>query len=243
MRNLEGRRGFTLIELLVVIAIIAILAAILFPVFAKAREKARATACLSNQKQIGLAFQMYATDYDEMAVVYVIWNTDTNMAHFWPLLLQPYMKNVGILNCPSYGYKNTEADLVPNRSHSIHGLGNNINLFSYGAFPTCLADLDKPAETVYTCEIQDYDYATLPGGAWNYGGLLFPDYRHNEMCNVSFCDGHAKGMKEGELLKQEANTGRKVIVQAGGGVATTWSKTATPIWTYWQTSAVSGQYW
>lgn len=66
MRFCSKRSGFTLIELLVVIAIIAILAAILFPVFAQAREKARQTACLSNQKQIGLAFQMYAQDYDEM---------------------------------------------------------------------------------------------------------------------------------------------------------------------------------
>src|SRR6476659_9762493 len=65
-RRVSSRRAFTLIELLVVIAIIAILAAILFPVFAQAREKARATACLSNMKQLGLGLQMYAQDYDEM---------------------------------------------------------------------------------------------------------------------------------------------------------------------------------
>src|SRR6476659_6898905 len=67
-------RGFTLIELLVVIAIIAILAAILFPVFAQARERARSAACLSNLKQIGLAFAMYAQDYDEVAVATAIAN-------------------------------------------------------------------------------------------------------------------------------------------------------------------------
>ena len=65
MRYLRSRRGFTLIELLVVIAIIAILAAILFPVFAQARDKARMATCLSNCKQIGLATMMYAQDYDE----------------------------------------------------------------------------------------------------------------------------------------------------------------------------------
>jgi prepilin-type N-terminal cleavage/methylation domain-containing protein len=66
MRKTQGRRGFTLIELLVVIAIIAILAAILFPVFAQAREQARKSMCLSNCKQLGTAMQMYAQDYDDM---------------------------------------------------------------------------------------------------------------------------------------------------------------------------------
>jgi prepilin-type N-terminal cleavage/methylation domain-containing protein/prepilin-type processing-associated H-X9-DG protein len=94
------REGFTLIELLVVIAIIAILAAILFPVFAQAREKARASSCMSNNKQISLAFSMYKQDYDETYPPAV----DLVTNNWWETLVSPYIKggNVGgILTCPS----------------------------------------------------------------------------------------------------------------------------------------------
>ena len=97
------QKGFTLIELLVVIAIIAILAAILFPVFAQAREKARATSCLSNTKQLGLAMRMYATDYDEQNVgSYSYPNLWNNCPHFiWADLIVPYVKNNQLVTCPS----------------------------------------------------------------------------------------------------------------------------------------------
>ncbi len=112
-------RGFTLIELLVVIAIIAILAAILFPVFSRAREKARQTQCLSNTRQMGLALQQYTQDYDEILVPFAYGFPYTRLMlpsaddptrlvpcplHIcrWPGLLQPYIKNTQIFRCPSY---------------------------------------------------------------------------------------------------------------------------------------------
>lgn len=94
--------AFTLIELLVVIAIIALLAAILFPVFAQAREKARQTSCLSNLKQIGLSAMLYAQDYDETNVKTEIGGdvSDAN-EHYWGDMLQPYLRNWAVLSCPS----------------------------------------------------------------------------------------------------------------------------------------------
>ena len=95
------RRAFTLIELLVVIAIIAILAAILFPVFARAREQARKTSCLSNMKQIGTAILMYAQDYDERLVPAATGVCPGPNAYGWADLTFPYIKNEKVFDCPS----------------------------------------------------------------------------------------------------------------------------------------------
>src|SRR3954470_22632793 len=101
---MQSRRAFTLIELLVVIAIIAILAAILFPVFAQAREKARQTTCLSNMRQVGLGLQMYTQDYDET----LPWNRadvdffgKPNAVLNYLSAIIPYTKNRAIFKCPS----------------------------------------------------------------------------------------------------------------------------------------------
>ena len=116
---MRRKRGFTLIELLVVIAIIAILAAILFPVFAQAREAARKAQCQSNLKQIALGCMMYTQDYDEVtpyvAPDYNAYatkpdipgspNCPTGRWLLWLHLIHPYTKNTGILTCPSSNYK------------------------------------------------------------------------------------------------------------------------------------------
>lgn len=123
------RQGFTLIELLVVIAIIAVLAAILFPVFARAREKARATTCLSNLKQLGLAMNMYCQDYDgkfpwgvdpadhycpEIWNGYPQWQAHIAVMEFLHEVLAPYVRNAQVWHCPSDdGYIELEDAGVP----------------------------------------------------------------------------------------------------------------------------------
>jgi prepilin-type N-terminal cleavage/methylation domain-containing protein/prepilin-type processing-associated H-X9-DG protein len=99
--RLRHRSGFTLIELLVVIAIIAILAAILFPVFAQARDKARQAACLSNLKQLGLGVTMYAQDYDEMLPDGWSYSADKKTLWWWQDSVRPYVKNEAVYSCPS----------------------------------------------------------------------------------------------------------------------------------------------
>src|SRR2546425_162100 len=114
MNRFRRRRGFTLIELLVVIAIIAILAAILFPVFAQARDKARSASCLSNMMQIGKGLMMYAQDYDEKTTWF--WNNGAanaakdTLAGYWYQLLLPYTKNVQVFICPSVGTRGPATD-------------------------------------------------------------------------------------------------------------------------------------
>src|ERR1700722_6302185 len=114
---LRRKSAFTLIELLVVIAIIAILAAILFPVFAQAREKARAISCLSNTKELGLSVLMYVQDYDETYPNVDFW--DTNQAfplgyNLWTgmYVTQPYIKNKQVLLCPDDGGSVVNASII-----------------------------------------------------------------------------------------------------------------------------------
>jgi len=141
------KRAFTLIELLVVIAIIAILAAILFPVFARAREAARATSCKSNLKQIVTACMMYTQDYDEKVVA--SWDAYANVnggASYWMGMILPYTKNYGIYSCPSFsGPRETNFN-----NPQFSSYGHSHNFLGWGlANAPAMADVLTPADTIY----------------------------------------------------------------------------------------------
>jgi len=194
-----SRRGFTLIELLVVIAIIAILAAILFPVFAKAREKARQTSCLSNVKQISLGVLQYVQDYDERTPPGG--NVDMmSHAHPWASAM-PYVKNDQVFACPSDSLRNCASLMAGNPIYWGIEWATFACSYGYGnrSGNTSLGQITLPAETAMMAEMierpyVDYNIADVNGVLYmnpahaRYVGAL----RHNEGMNIGYWDGHAK---------------------------------------------------
>jgi prepilin-type N-terminal cleavage/methylation domain-containing protein/prepilin-type processing-associated H-X9-DG protein len=204
----SNHSAFTLIELLVVIAIIAILAAILFPVFAKVREKARQTACLSNEKQIGLAFIQYSQDYDEQLP------NVTNNNGGWAWRIYNYVKSKQVFVCP---------DDVPGATVSY--MQNRMLVLWY---PN-LSSWNSPAKTVLMAECGEHTYPTdvsqeewtspymypdvAGASGWAYpgqgrgaagvlGGRKYDSYwqiaptgRHSDGSNFLLGDGHAKWLR------------------------------------------------
>lgn len=143
------KAGFTLIELLVVIAIISILAAILFPVFAQAREKARRTACTSNLKQIGLAFLQYEQDYDEVFPLVCESPTGPTPQNSWTFTMQPYIKSTAILRCPDDDSTDWNSAIAPRYSSYA------MNAWMTSNAPTWYSQLSKindPASLIYLTE-------------------------------------------------------------------------------------------
>jgi len=191
----KAQRGFTLIELLVVIAIIAILAAILFPVFARARENARRSSCQSNLKQISLGWQQYSQDYDEMVVP---WRGSINdfTGFRWQQIIQPYLKSTQIVVCPS------NADKV--LSYTYNGQ------VPTGIAPRSLASIQLPTQTPMFADAIGTTAANTPlvffppnnGTAFNArsGPQSTNDSNtaqvntilHLEGANYAFVDGHVK---------------------------------------------------
>ncbi len=221
---MSGRRarGFTLIELLVVIAIIAILAALLFPVFARARENARKSNCQSNLKQIGTALMMYVQDYDEYTPASWLGTNDQN-GTIWPDLLVPYTKNMEMFNCPSSTIKvgkdsvgkflRTQIPYACNTAYWGGHAGSASGPVASHPMNKSMAELKVPAETVFAT---DFSGSWEAGGQYDINpGYVQPSasttfkavYRHSDVCNVVFCDGHVKAMTQGALLQTHSVSG------------------------------------
>jgi len=203
----KPHRGFTLIELLVVIAIIAILAAILFPVFARARENARRSSCQSNMKQIGLGVAQYVHDYDERMPHY---NGGAPMR-----LLDPYVKSEQVFMCPS-APKN-QSSLFTGTSGSHYGMpycfpGTNCALLFSGlgqhiaAIPevSLLCMLSETKSALVT------NYALLGHGAdafaYHYDDGARAWNRHLEGANWAYMDGHVKWLSESKANSDYSST-------------------------------------
>lgn len=239
-RPVDGTFGFTLIELLVVIAIIAILAAILFPVFARARENARRSSCQSNLKQMGLGVIQYVQDYDERCPrVFTGTPFVDPTVTYWPALLYPYTKSTQLYKCPSYSPP-TAAPMASDAALSgpiYYGGGADI---PYGmtyspcnSFTTHMADI---SETSLTLLIAD-SRSTLTAGAGsafvtsNPASVYYALDRHLETTNVLFFDGHVKAMRL-DSLKETVGTGdsRSVFSNVGGVYA--WRSSIGPYYKY-----------
>jgi prepilin-type N-terminal cleavage/methylation domain-containing protein/prepilin-type processing-associated H-X9-DG protein len=204
------RKGFTLIELLVVIAIIAILAAILFPVFARAREKARQASCQSNLKQLGLAFNMYSADYDQRypkAWFQPCTTTNTGADANWRDVTFPYVKNFQLYQCPSTEFGVSAASCEPGVSG--RGLGQLPQGYAVntGRLNTSVSDwtpdqqgpvgarAEEPQkesrfdDVAGTILVFESDCRQSCGYDWHNEHM---QWIHNDGMNVAFVDGHVK---------------------------------------------------
>jgi prepilin-type N-terminal cleavage/methylation domain-containing protein/prepilin-type processing-associated H-X9-DG protein len=201
-RNAASRGGFTLIELLVVIAIISILAGILFPTFARAREAARQTACRSNLKQISTALMMYSEDYDE-SLTPAFYSDGTNFT-YWPAMLNPYVKNGALYKCPSdSNAQNTLDTTSPAAMAADTQVSYGFNWISLSGIS--LAGIQKPSDTVGYVDCGNFAAAPNPTPP---AAQIFPNRaiaRHNEMVDIAFMDGHVKALRYEKLNETGAD--------------------------------------
>ncbi len=239
------QKGFTLIELLVVIAIISILAAILFPVFARARENARRASCMSNLKQIGLGFMMYTQDYDETYPCQTSTNPDryaeainapvTALNQNWINSIYGYVKSWQLFKCPSAtNFLRTPplTDGNPTAISNSSYMANGVLINSYGTSRK-LSGIPNATDIVLVMESSlSYSYAlvrpirtTATSGyiQWNYPGV---NALHFSGGNLVFADGHAKWRIQSSICAADYGLRADVASNACGSVASTAAATA-----------------
>lgn len=221
MGTVRKKRGFSLVELLVVIALIALLAGILFPVFAAAGSQARQSSCASNLKQIGLALVQYAQDHDETMPPTRRNDTGTTTnptRNTWYNLLQPYIKNTNVFRCAGALRTNASADAyyLPVRGYPVsYGYNNALHERNLATIETSstlvlMTDIDtvpdatkdpadwpvKKGNAPWILEQGDFPAVNGDGTAHNeHTHFSAPSARHNSLCNVLWMDGHVKARK------------------------------------------------
>ena len=192
-------RGFTLIELLVVVAIIAILAAMLLPVYEIVTKRAEATSCLHNIRNLALAADLYAEDYDGILVpARVSSGPPGTFGTTWDVLLLPYHRSEPIYLCPSDQMPTSASGCVSCR----HSYGINLDLTMVGGYngsALTVAEISSPTDTILFFEIKGSVYQF--GASESTATLNRVDVRHNTGSNYSYVDGHATWHRPQDTLQ------------------------------------------
>lgn len=222
MKGLKKYHGFTMVELLVVVGVIAVLASMLFPVFAQAREKARASTCTSHLQGLTMAMLMYVQDYDEQLPLAVALTSTPPFFAPWHNLIDPYVRNKQVWLCPSSSIPANDADGSPTshfgyNAYYLTKLERDFSNVGTTQTGVRMSAVVSPGETVVLTDAQasisgsrcglDGKYL-LPPSLPNTDCWGLPSVRHTDGCNVSWLDGHVQWRRLDQFYSGQNPTDR-----------------------------------